>query len=193
MDEFQLVEKLQQGEEQAFRWLVDQYKNKVAATCYGYTGDYDAARDLAQDVFFEVHRSIAKFRGDAKLSTWIYRISINKSINWLRDNKKHRFTTSIERHYTHDENQELVIRQEDGADGMEVLNREDDHHKIQEALNQLPENQKKAFVLNKIDDLSYKEVAETMEVSLATVESLIFRARKNLQQHLKEYYTNRKD
>jgi RNA polymerase sigma-70 factor (ECF subfamily) len=191
MDELKFIEQLKSGNNNAFRQLINEYHQKVAATCYGFTGDYDAAQDLAQDVFVEVHRSIHRFRGESKISTWIYRISTNKSINWLRDNKKHLQSRSIQRFFSGENEKQLEIPQQSATDGLKSLFRQDDQHEIQQALNLLPDNQKTAFVLNKIDDLSYKEVAEIMEVPLSTIESLIFRARKNLQKHLKKYYCNR--
>lgn len=193
MQEFELIERLRDRDEEAFRWLVDNYRQKVAATCYGYTGDYEAALDLTQDIFLEVYRSIDKFRGDAKVSTWIYRISTNKSINWLRDNKKHRYSKSIQRFFSNEKDSELEVKSTDLGDGYGKLNQSDDDQIIQWALDKLPKSQKTAFILNKIDDMSYKEVADIMEVTLATVESLIFRARKNLQSSLKSYYKNREN
>jgi RNA polymerase sigma-70 factor, ECF subfamily len=189
MEEIELVERLKSNDNEAFKWLVTTYRQKVAATCYGFTGDYEASLDLAQDVFVEVYKSISNFRGDSKLSTWIFRISTNKSINWLRDNKKHRFSKSIQRFFK-SEDPELQIKSNNRSDGLGLLIQTDDEKVIQEALDKLPESQKTAFVLNKIDDLSYKEVAEIMDVTLATVESLIFRARKKLQNHLQDYYKN---
>ncbi|MBN2745843.1 MAG: sigma-70 family RNA polymerase sigma factor [Bacteroidales bacterium] len=188
MDDQILVDLLSQGDDKAFRWLIDTYKNKVAATCYGYTGDRDAALDLAQDVFLEVYRSVANFRSEAKLSTWIYRISVNKSLNWVRDNKKHKQNRSIQRFYKDEKNPEIEIESQERNSGLISLMRQDDDKIIQEALNQLPENQKTAFILNKIDDMSYQKVAEIMEISISSVESLIFRARKNLQNKLGDYY-----
>jgi len=159
MDDTNLVDLLSKGDDRAFRWLIDNYKNKVASTCYSYTGDREAALDLAQEVFLEVYRSISNFRSEAKLSTWIYRISVNKSLNWVRDHKKFRQNRSIQRFYDNDKNPEIEIKSQEKNSGLIALMREDDDKVIQEALNQLPDNQKSAFILNKIDDLSYKEVA----------------------------------
>lgn len=191
MQEAELLEGLKQGDTHAFQWLLDNYRQKVVATCYGFTSDYEIALDIAQEVFIEVYRSINDFRGDSKISTWIFRISTNKSLNWLRDNKKHKNSRSIQRFFNRKEETELEIKSTDNSDGQRMMEQNDDNKIIQWALNKLPKNQKKAFVLNKIDDLSYKEVAEIMDVSLSTIESLIFRARKNLQNFLKDYYLKR--
>ena len=189
MDENNLISKLKEGDNDAFKSIVNDYRQKVVATCYGYTADYEIAVDLAQDVFVEVYRSISKFRGEAKLSTWIYRIATNKSLNWVRDNKKHKAVRSIERFFGNDNERKFEIKDSRSRDGLAQLNSSYEALKIQEAINNLPENQKIAFVLNKVDDLSYKKVAEIMDISLSSVESLIHRARKKLQKSLVSIYT----
>ena len=189
MEESALISKLKEGDNQAFKNVIDDYRQKVVGTCYGYTGDYEAAVDLAQDVFVEVFRSISKFRGDAKLSTWIYRIATNKSLNWVRDNKKHRAVRSIERFFNGEKEKSLEVEDLQSRDGYDQLNTSYEAQKIQEAIDELPENQKIAFVLNKVDDLSYKRVAEIMDISLSSVESLIHRARKKLQKKLSSIHS----
>ena len=191
MQENELIIRLQQGDNNAFKQLVDDFRDKVVATCYGYTGDYEAALDLAQDVFVEVYRSVGKFRGDAKISTWIYRISINKSLNWVRDNKKHKTLKSIQRFFLQEKDKQKDIEDMTSGDAQSLLQSKEDSQIIQKAIDKLPENQKIAFVLNKIDGLSYKQVCEVMDISLASVESLIHRARKKLQKELISVYGNK--
>src|SRR5210317_2479206 len=87
-DEHILVSDLKDGEEEAFRYLVDQYQDKVYNTCISFVKNPDDADDLTQEVFLEVYNSIHKFRLESKLSTWIYRISVNKSLEYLRKMKR---------------------------------------------------------------------------------------------------------
>jgi len=190
MEDKDLINLLKEQDNTAFKILVDDFKQKVVATCYGYTGDYDVALDLAQEVFIEIFRSVSKFRGEAKLSTWIYRIATNKSLNWLRDNKKHKSVKSIDRFFRGENAVRFDIEDIKSRDGYEQLNSYYKSQKIQTAINNLPENQKIAFVLNKVDDLSYKQVSEIMDISLSAVESLIHRARKKLQKDLISIYSN---
>jgi RNA polymerase sigma-70 factor (ECF subfamily) len=189
LEENNLINRLRKGDNAAFKIIVNDFQQKVIATCYGYTGDYEAAVDLAQDVFVEIYKSISKFREEAKLSTWIYRIATNKSLNWVRDNKKHKAVKSIERFFIGEKERNLEIEDKQSRDGYARLITSYEGIKIQKAIDKLPDNQKIAFVLNKVDDLSYKQVAEIMDISLSAVESLIHRARKKLQKELISIYS----
>ena len=184
----ELLEQVVSGNQNAFRLLVDKYQILVFNTCLGFVGNRQSAEDLSQDVFVEMHRSISKFRGDSKLSTWLYRIAVNKSLNHIRDNKKHNIVRSIERFFYGEKEEKLDV--EDYVYGLTDAPLEQQQHakELHSAIQSLPENQQIAFNLNKFDDLSYKQIAEVMDVSLSTVESLIHRAKKNLQRRLASYY-----
>ena len=188
MKESELILKLQQGDEHAFREIVDTYKKMVVNTCYRMVHNQEDAEDIAQEVFIEVYRSVHKFRSDSKLSTWLYRISVNRTLNFIRDNKRHKgFLSfgdsdksghSIESHLdtTKDDTPEFELENSERA------------KMLREAIDSLAENQKVAFTLNKFEDLSYQQIAEVMEISLSSVESLIHRAKKNLQKKLYSCY-----
>ena len=141
------------------------------------------AEDVTQEVFVSVYQNIGKFRGDAKLSTWIYRIAVTKSLEALRRNKRKRAG--------HTELSEEGLKGLPGAafhhPGVLAENREKGAVLLS-ALHRIPENQKTAFVLHKTEGLSYAEIAEVLEVSLSSVESLIYRARQNLQKLLGDFY-----
>ncbi len=188
MDESQLISGIQKGDRNAFRLLVEKYQQMVVNTCFGIVHNRADAEDLAQDVFVEIFRSAANFRGDAKLSTWLYRIATNRSLNFIRDNKKRRFLQTIEEAFTcgKNRNNEMTSHRSDNADNLVTdSQRKEMLHK---AIDRLPENQRVAFTLNKYEDLPYQEIAEIMEVSLSSVESLIHRAKKNLQSQLYDCY-----
>jgi RNA polymerase sigma-70 factor (ECF subfamily) len=188
MDESELIKGIQQGDRQAFRFLVETYQKMVVNTCLGIVHNQSDAEDLAQDVFMEVFRTSGNFRGDSKLSTWLYRIATNRSLNFIRNNKKKRFWQSIEETFAggRNNNREISENRSDQPD------HEITHHQRKEmlhrAINKLPEKQRVAFTLNKYEDLSYQQIAEVMEITLASVESLIHRAKKNLQDQLYECY-----
>ena len=188
MNEKELVQALKKSDEFAFRELVNKYELNVYNTCIGMLGSEDNAKDISQDVFIEVFRSIQKFRGDSKLSTWLYRLAVNKSLNHIRDNKKHRIAKSIQRFFTKDEIESLDLQDFSSRNAEEAIEQNEHSKALREALNKLPENQKTAFVLKNYDDQSYKQIAEIMELSHSSVESLIHRARTNLQKHLEGYY-----
>jgi RNA polymerase sigma-70 factor (ECF subfamily) len=187
MTETEIIKKLQQGDEQAFRQLVENYQKRVVNTCYGLVHSTEDAEDIAQDVFIEVFRSIQNFRADAKLSTWIYRISVNRSLNFIRDNKRRKWFLKFEE-ATPAKNQQInsaTLHRETPAAELEASERANILHQTVAAL---PKNQKTAFTLNKYEDLSYKEIAEVMELSVSSVESLIHRAKLNLQKKLYHCY-----
>ena len=188
MTDQELIEQIIAGGQSAFRQLVDKYQVLVFNTCIGFVGNRQSAEDLSQEVFLETFRSIDKFRGDAKLSTWLYRISVNKSLNYIRDQKKHTVVRSLERFFYGEKEEKLEVEDYIYGTADAPLEQQQHAHELHKAIESLAGNQQIAFTLHKFDDLSYKKIAEVMDVSLSTVESLIHRAKKNLQKKLAEYY-----
>jgi len=188
MDESQFIKSIQEGNQQAFRWLVETHQRMVVNTCLGIVHNRDDAEDLAQEVFLEVFRSSANFRGDSRITTWLYRIAVNRSLNFVRNNKRRKFFQSIEDSFTGGRHQgnEISESHTDRADGAIIARQRAEM--LHQAIDQLPQNQRVAFTLNKYEDLSYQEIAEVMEMSLSSVESLIHRAKKNLQKQLYDCY-----
>jgi len=186
MEETYLLEQIKLKNKDAFKEMVLKYQTLVINICYGFVHNQDDAQDIAQEVFIELYKSIEKFRQESKLSTWIYRISVNKSLNFIRDNKKNSWLHSLDLLFEKD------IASNEGfhdSDNPETLMEEDEKSSIlYKTIDELPENQKISFVLNKFENLSYKEISEVMKISLSSVESLIFRAKKNLQAKLIGYY-----
>lgn len=185
MGEEELVQELKAGNQKAFQKLVSQYQDKVLATSMGYVHNLEEAEDLAQEVFIQVFKKINQFRGDAKLSTWIYRITVNRSLNKLRSMKRSFFQSLDELISADTYNNTVHIKTP--IDNLEDSERADVLH---EAIDKLPVNQKTAFILSKYDGLPNKEIAIVMDTSLSAVEALMNRAKKNLQQQLVSYYKN---
>lgn len=189
MTDAEIIKKIAEGDQQAFSRLVGQYQNMVFRVCMGFLHNSSDADDVCQEVFIEVHRSIGKFKGESKISTWLYRISVNKSLNYLRDNKRKSLMRSIESYFSHTDDSGIDI-QSNQKQADEILENDDRKKALKQALNSLPENQRTAFVLHKYDDLPYKEIADIMNISLSSVESLLFRAKQNLQKKLLNFYKN---
>ncbi len=188
MNEAEIIQKLKEKDENAFRFLVEKYRELVVNTCFGLLHNNEDAEDVAQEVFIEVFRSVDKFRADAKISTWLYRIAVNRSLNFIRDNKRKKWLHSVEEVLgtQHPGSSGPVTARDDLPDaGMENSQRA---RMLHEAIDALPKNQRVAFTLNKYEALSYKKISEVMEVSVASVESLIHRAKKNLQKKLYDCY-----
>lgn len=181
-----LVLSLQQGDQLAFNQLVAIFQERVLNTCLGFVPNIQDAEDICQEAFIEIYRSIHKFRGDAKLSTWIYRVAVTKSLDHLKAKKRKKRISYIQSLVGLD-NKTIEVKDEFNHPGVTLENKERTKV-LYEAIAQLSENQRIAFTLNKMEDMSYKEVCEVMEVSLSSIESLLFRAKKNLQNILREYY-----
>ncbi len=187
MEAQELIQKLKQGDQAAFALLVDLHQGRVYTTCLGFVFRQEDAEDLTQEVFVEVYRSISKFEGRSSLSTWIYRIAVTKSLELLRSWKRKKRAGKV---------LSLVGLQAVGFDlpanacdhpGIQLENKETER-RLFGAIELLPENQRIAFTLCKIDGQSYNEAAEIMAVSVSSIESLLFRARKNLKQRLEKFY-----
>jgi len=189
MTDKELIDRITNNDKQAFRTLVDTYSNLVYRTCYGFINQADDAEDVAQEVFIEIFLSLQKFRGEAKISTWLYRIAVNKSLNYIRKNNRKKLFQNIESFFkSNDDSTEFEIESLNATTADSKLENAETGKIVKKAINQLPENQKIAFILSKQHDLSYTEIAEVMKISVSSVESLIFRAKKSLQKKLILYY-----
>jgi RNA polymerase sigma-70 factor, ECF subfamily len=186
MDDANLVELIKGNDKEAFQDLIKKYQTLVINTCFGFLHNYEDSQDIAQEVFIEVYRSIHKFRMESKLSTWLYRISANKSINYIRDHKKNKWFLSLDLLFENDKDDDQNSPLDESP--LDIIENDERKQALYTAIDSLPENQRIAFTLYKYEDLSYKEIAEIMKISLSSVESLMFRAKKNLQQKLIAIY-----
>ncbi len=186
MEDTYLLEQIRLNNQKAFRDMVVKYQGLVINTCYGFLHNTNDAQDIAQEVFIEVFKSISKFRNESKLSTWLYRISVNKSLNFIRDNKKNSWLQSLDLLF--EKEKSLKEIQPDYENPEEIMEKEEKSQIVYKAIDDLPENQRIAFTLYKFENLSYKEIAEVMDISLSSIESLLFRAKKNLQHKLFNLY-----
>lgn len=184
-----LIDKILKGDQLAFKELVEKYQTMVINTCTGFLHNKADAEDIAQEVFIEVFSSLDKFRKEAKLSTWMYRIAVNKSLNFLRSKKRRQWLQSFEEAFrtNRPDQWEPSDKRHPGVE----METKEEALLLHRAMHSLSENQRIAFTLNKYEDLSYSEIAEVMDVSVSSVESLIHRSKINLQKKLMNYYTNR--
>ncbi len=189
MSEQELIEKIKEKDASAFREIVSLYQKNIVKTCLALVHDTHDAEDLAQEVFIELLDGVKKFRGDSKLSTWLYRVAVNKSLNHISKNKKSFFIQRIESLWN--TSSEKTTPKAAIVEDETILEQKEHRNVLGNALNSLPKNQRIAFTLHKYDDLTYKEISGVMDISLSSVESLIFRARQNLQKKLNTYYISR--
>lgn len=188
MEDKQFLSDLKQQKQIAYSKLLDEYQARVFNTCLSFVPNMEDAEDIAQEVFIEVYNSITKFKGNSKLSTWIYRISVNKSLEFIRKKntkKRFGFMQSITGNTIPVDKSSYFT--EYNHPGVQLENKER-NEMLYKAINKLPESQKVVFTLHKIDGLSYKEVSDITEKSISSIESLLFRARKNLKEILTKNY-----
>lgn len=188
MNEAGIINKLKQGNEQAFKELVESYRSMVVNTCFGLLHNMEDAEDVAQDVFIEVFRSVENFRADSKISTWLYRIAVNRSLNFIRDNKKRKWFQSFDDVVESKKEMLNQLNHQSADDPESELENSQRALLLHKVIDSLPKNQRIAFTLNKYEDLAYKEISEVMNLSVSSVESLIHRAKKNLQKKLYKCY-----
>jgi RNA polymerase sigma-70 factor (ECF subfamily) len=154
----------------------------VYNTSLSYVRNEHDAEEITQDVFTKIYRGAGKFKGDSAVGTWIYRITVNTSLNYLKSKKKFSILNFGE-------------SQKDKSDfdhpGVILENKENARILFQ-VIGTLPESQKTAFILSFVEELPRQEVADIMETSLKAVESLLQRAKKNLRVKLEKVYPNRR-
>jgi len=189
LTELELIEGLKRGDESAFRVLVEQYQDLVYNTALGVVQNAADAEDVAQEVFIQIFRSIGTFKSEAKLSTWIYRITTTRALDLLRARKSKKRFGLLKRLWETEEENPLDTIEDFNHPGV-ALERKEDAAKLFEAIGQLPENQKVAFVLHKLEGLSYQEISEIMGNTVPAVESLMHRARLNLKKILEKKILN---
>jgi RNA polymerase sigma-70 factor (ECF subfamily) len=181
MNETDLLRQLKNGDRNAFNELVNQYSVRVINTCYRFLLNREDSEDVAQEVFIEVYQSVRLFRGDSKLSTWIYRIAVTKSLDEIKKRKRKKRIHEIG-HLLHID--DVAYRIGGGTMPDKHLAENEKMNEILEALDKLPDNQRIAFTLSKIDGYSNNEIAEIMKTTLIAVESLVSRAKKRIGREL---------
>ena len=191
MNQPELVVQLQQGDESAFRKLVDEWQDMVYNTAVGIVQNPDDADDITQEVFVQVFQSIQSFKGDSKFSTWLYRITVSKALDHeKKKNRKKRFGF-VQSLFGGKEEEQLHPIEFDHP-GV-LTERKERAAALFNALKQLAPNQRIAFTLHKLEGQSYQEIAEIMNTTLFAVESLMGRAKANLKKILNDYYRDASD
>ncbi len=182
-DEKRLVSLLKQGDEDAFRIMVRQYQKKLFSIAYGITMDREESRDIVQEVFIKVHERIATFRETSRLSTWLHRITVNLSLNWMRRWKR-RFRWHHQPIETDDSLDNPAV---DDNNPEKLYDNGEMASIVWDRLKKLPEAARTILILRDIEGLSYDEIAEVLRIKRGTVNSRLFHARKKMKAALKRY------
>jgi RNA polymerase sigma-70 factor (family 1) len=169
----------------AFKNLYNEYHQLVYNVALIYLQNVEDAEEITQDVFLKMYHSLDNFNQKSTLKTWIYRITINQSLDYIKHKSSQKRFFMFGKKTSTD--YEIVKLSDFEHPGILIENKENAALLFQ-IINKLPENQKTAFILSKIDELSNPEISEIMQLSISSVESLIFRAKSNLKGKLAEKF-----
>jgi RNA polymerase sigma-70 factor (ECF subfamily) len=175
-EEEEIILKLKAGDMKAFDLLVKKNRLMVLNICYKFLLDKDDAQDVSQEVFIEVYQSIRYFKGNSKLSTWIHRIAVTKSLDEIKKRKRKKRITSIGKLFSLDNISNMPGTDRNRPD--ELIESKEKIRYLLHALDQLPERQRIAFTLSKLEGYTNSEIADIMNISLMSAETLISRAKK---------------
>ncbi len=186
-DEQKLVDDARRGDPGAFRALVLRYQRRAFAVALGMVHDHDDARDICQEAFLKVHKSIEGFAGDAQFFTWLYRIVMNLCIDHLRRKRGERIEFD-DAQATEDAGDDTGIApRRTGFDPARALTNKELRAQMLDSLGKLSATHRAVLIMREVDGLSYKEMADIAGVSIGTVMSRLFHARKKMQKMLLEY------
>ncbi len=177
-----LIERFQNGDEQAYIELVNRYRDRLMNFVYRFVNDYEQSEDIAQETLIKLYTHKHYYKKIAKFSTWIYTIAANLAKSELRK-KKSRKVTNLSQMSTQEKEYELPADQPDTDQAIES---EFIEKRIQAAIQKLPLHFKTVTILREIQELSYEEISKIVDVPLGTVKSRINRARLQLQKELKD-------
>ena len=185
-DEMELVASAQKGNLEAYDELVRRYQERIYATVYHMTANHEDANDLAQEAFIKAFHALRSFKGGSSFYTWVYRIAVNKTINFLkqRKNKSQMSLNDMDLNAEHDPDLVALIsdktpRREAGLAELQ--------EKLNAALQKLSEPHRLVVTLHDVQGLSHEEIAQIMECNIGTVRSRLFYARQQLQAYLSDY------
>ncbi len=186
----ELIEQLQQGDPSAFKKLVDGWEHMVYNTALSIVQNPEDADDITQEVFVQVYQSVSSFKGESKLSTWLYRITLSRALDHEKKMRRKKRFGFMQAFFGNPE-EERMHPEEFDHPGV-LMEKKEKAAELFGALKKIPDNQRIAFTLHKLEGQTYQEIAEIMNTTLYAVESLMARAKTNLKKVLTNYYEQKK-
>lgn len=185
-EEKAFVERAVNGSLEAYDELVRRYQERIYATLYNMTSNHEDARDLTQETFIKAYHALKSFRGTSSFYTWVYRIAVNRTLNFLkqRRNRIHMSLNDLDRNVERDPDLLMLISEDTPHRDLRLAELQE---KLNEALQKLSEQHRMAVVLHDIQGMPHEEIAKIMECSVGTVRSRLFYARQQLQGMLADY------
>jgi len=185
-DEMTLVERARKGDLEAYDDLVRRYQERIYATVYHMTANHEDANDLAQEAFIKAFQALKSFKGGSSFYTWVYRIAVNKTINFLKQRKNRLQMSLDDLDFNAEHDPDLVALVSEKTPRREI-NLSELQEKLNEAMQKLSEPHRLVVTLHDVQGLSHEEIAEIMECNIGTVRSRLFYARQQLQAYLSDY------
>jgi RNA polymerase sigma-70 factor (ECF subfamily) len=187
-----IVAELKAGSEEAYAWLIGEFQQPVYGLVYRIVSDPADAADTTQDVFLKVFRGMKHFHGESSLKTWIYRIALHEAANrrrwWFRHKAQETSIEPVEAGWPSASDGSMQAALTDRADSpFDCAAHREVQHRVEEALNKVSEPYRTTLILRDLEEMSYEEIAEVLEISLGTVKSRLTRGREALRQRLKRY------
>lgn len=181
--DLQLIQRIQNGEQQAFTLLVRKYQNRVANILTRYVRNNGDIADVTQEVFIKVYKSLSSFRGDSAFYTWLYRIAVNTAKNYLTSQSRRPPAADIDAMEADSYDGSEALREADDPEGL--LRSQQIKAVILTSIEQLPAELKSAITLRELEGMSYEDIASIEGCPIGTVRSRIFRAREAIDKQLK--------
>lgn len=185
-DDRKLVLRAQDGDLNAYDELVRRYQERIYATIYHMTANHEDANDLAQDSFIKAYRALKSFKGDSSFFTWLYRIAVNKTINFLKQRKKRiqMSLNDLDFNAEHDPDLVALISEKNPRRDLNLVELQE---KLNEAMQKLSHVHRLVVTLHDVQGLSHEEISKIMDCNTGTVRSRLFYARQQLQAYLSDY------
>ena len=177
------MEKVKNGDQEAFRLLIETHQSRVVGTVAKMLGDDTDSEDIAQQVFIRVWNSAARYQPTAKFTTWLFKITRNLVFNELRRRKRHPVSPLEHK----EDDRPFQMPDPNSASPATDMMDGELQAAIQRAIESLPEAQRMAIILRQYEELSYEEIAEVLKLSVPAVKSILFRARADLREQLQKY------
>jgi RNA polymerase sigma factor RpoE len=185
-EEMQLVNRARQGDMAAYDDLVRRYQERIYATVYHMTSNHEDANDLAQEAFIKAYQALKSFKGGSSFYTWVYRIAVNKTINFLKQRKNRAQISLNDLDFNAEHDPDLVALISDKTPRRDI-NLAELQEKLNAALLKLSEQHRLVVTLHDVQGLSHEEIATIMDCNIGTVRSRLFYARQQLQAYLSDY------
>jgi len=186
----ELMLRVRDGDREAFRQLIERHQRAVIHFCYQSIGDSWEAEDIAQKVFLQVYRSAARYRPNAKFTTWLFTIARNTTLNERRRRQRHATESMDQLREETDESHGQQFQDRRSESPAEELQQKELRARIEAAIQSLPENQRTALVLLRHEEMSYEEIAAVIGCSVSATKSLLHRARETMREKLREYLSS---